>query len=333
VALFILTQLSNSVFLATTGLAIGSLAALLLVNIYDSPNWNQINKVFTFPFGIYVTAVFIGSLTNRNREMLRNESVETAQALGSNIAHELRTPLMGITSRASAGKSLLPILISGYKNSIQAGLEPRMLTTRQLELLETSFEDIQTEAQHANDVITMLLMKTSEEPLAGQRTDTFDANSGINNAIERYPFANKNERKLFTQIEGESFDICAPKILFTHIIFNLLKNSLYYLQQSGQGTISITTIRSIRKEDGNTIIFEDTGPGIPKIFDRFFTTTHSSQGTGIGLHFCKMVMEQIGGKIDCESKVSEFTKFTLTFPMSASCDSKNIELVKEPPRN
>ena len=37
-------------------------------------------------------------------------------------------------------------------------------------------------------------------------------------------------------------------------------------------------------------------------------------GTGIGLSFCKSVMEGIGGKIEVESEEGEFTKFALSFP-------------------
>jgi signal transduction histidine kinase len=63
----------------------------------------------------------------------------------------------------------------------------------------------------------------------------------------------------------------------------------------------------------------DTGPGIPaslkhQIFDRFFSTIRYGQGAGIGLSFCKMVMESIGGEIQCESREGEYTTFRLIFP-------------------
>ncbi|MCZ6643270.1 MAG: HAMP domain-containing sensor histidine kinase, partial [Gammaproteobacteria bacterium] len=61
------------------------------------------------------------------------------------------------------------------------------------------------------------------------------------------------------------------------------------------------------------------GPGIPRsrqkeIFDRFYTTTDEGLGTGIGLSFCKMVMESLGGRITCDSVEGEYTTFSLYFP-------------------
>lgn len=62
----------------------------------------------------------------------------------------------------------------------------------------------------------------------------------------------------------------------------------------------------------------DTGPGIPKnivpkMFDSFYTS--GKQGdTGLGLSYCKRSMTELGGTIDCESKLGEFTTLILTFP-------------------
>ncbi|MFB3106446.1 MAG: ATP-binding protein [Pseudomonadales bacterium] len=43
----------------------------------------------------------------------------------------------------------------------------------------------------------------------------------------------------------------------------------------------------------------------------------TGQGAGIGLSFCKMVMDSIGGAIDCESIPGDHTTFTLTFSDSS----------------
>jgi len=52
---------------------------------------------------------------------------------------------------------------------------------------------------------------------------------------------------------------------------------------------------------------------LPKIFDRFFSSTH--HGSGIGLAFCKLVMQAYGGNITCQSQQGEFTEFVLSFPV------------------
>jgi len=79
----------------------------------------------------------------------------------------------------------------------------------------------------------------------------------------------------------------------------------------------VTIIRGV--VDPHAIIVEDTGTGIlpqnlKRIFERFYTTTESGHGSGIGLSFCKMVMDGLGGSITCESEFGVYTRFTLLFP-------------------
>jgi signal transduction histidine kinase len=50
-----------------------------------------------------------------------------------------------------------------------------------------------------------------------------------------------------------------------------------------------------------------------RIFDHFFTKTR--HGTGVGLAYCKMVMEDLGGDMTCESVKGEYTHFILHFPV------------------
>lgn len=99
-----------------------------------------------------------------------------------------------------------------------------------------------------------------------------------------------------------------------NVLINLLKNSLYFIKEQHKGKISITIKPG---ETFNQLIIEDTAKGIseellPKIFSRF-STTHKS-GMGMGLAFCKQVMEECGGTIMCESKINRYTRFILNFP-------------------
>jgi signal transduction histidine kinase len=101
-----------------------------------------------------------------------------------------------------------------------------------------------------------------------------------------------------------------------HILFNLMKNALHFVQKAKKGHISIRA----EQDSGHwRILVHDTGSGIPAnvkphIFERFYTTTHTGQGAGIGLSFCRLVMESIGGSIHCDSEEGEFATFTLEFP-------------------
>ncbi|MFV2090602.1 MAG: sensor histidine kinase, partial [Pseudomonadales bacterium] len=127
---------------------------------------------------------------------------------------------------------------------------------------------------------------------------------------------NAKERELISVNVAEDFRIAAPRLLVIHVLFNLIKNGLYFVQKSGKGSIQISAILG---DPGGQIIVHDTGAGIPAnirphIFERFYTTTHTGQGAGIGLSFCHMVMESIGGSISCDSQDGEYATFTLAFP-------------------
>src|SRR5207248_1330446 len=104
------------------------------------------------------------------------------------------------------------------------------------------------------------------------------------------------------------------KVLTIHILFNLLKNAIYYIRTAHEGDIHIWL--ELGKKH-NKLHFRDTGKGIsadilPKIFDLFFSKTY--HGSGIGLAFCKMVMQSYGGNIECDSVEGEFAEFILNFP-------------------
>ena len=93
-----------------------------------------------------------------------------------------------------------------------------------------------------------------------------------------------------------------------YVVINLIKNSCAH---SGYN------IKIEVRAENNELYFKDYGRGIKeeiigKIFDKFFT--QSKSGIGIGLSFCKVIMEDIGGSIKCESIEGKYTTFILKFP-------------------
>ena len=76
--------------------------------------------------------------------------------------------------------------------------------------------------------------------------------------------------------------------------------------------VTITT-----ENNNNSLIFEDNGIGIdsddlPYIFNSFYTKR--ADGIGLGLYFCKKVIQKFGGDIQCQSQKGKYTRFKLTFP-------------------
>jgi signal transduction histidine kinase len=69
-----------------------------------------------------------------------------------------------------------------------------------------------------------------------------------------------------------------------------------------------------------SVTIEDNGRGIPesikdKIFQPFITTKLTGEGSGLGLYFCKQIIERHRGKIEVESKEGK-TKFSIYLPIT-----------------
>jgi signal transduction histidine kinase len=110
------------------------------------------------------------------------------------------------------------------------------------------------------------------------------------------------------------------------VLVNLLQNSMRYAFDPGKGgKVAIHLDRSVDGE-GFVIQYVDDGKGIapdvlPRIFDPFFTTGKGSGGTGLGLAIShNIVVNLLGGTIECESSVGHGVTFTITLPAVAKGD-------------
>ena len=134
----------------------------------------------------------------------------------------------------------------------------------------------------------------------------------IESILDQYCFKDDELSKI--QFNIKDFVFLGDRKLFKHTLFNLIKNSLYYMEQKPGTVIKISTSFV---DDMNVLVFEDTGVGIDpdminNIFSSFFTT--KSTGAGLGLYFCKKVLQKFGGHIACESELNHYTRFKLFFP-------------------
>lgn len=159
----------------------------------------------------------------------------------------------------------------------------------------------------------MLLMKSKQRGFNKANFSIFSINHCIDEALRRYPFKER-ELQLIDRDNSEDFNFKGESLLILHIFFNLIKNALYFIEQEGKGTIKIWYEKSLQY---NIVHFKDTAKGIPdhvmpKLFERVYS--YSNHGTGLGLAFCKMVMQSLEGDIKCHSSYGEFTDFILYFP-------------------
>ncbi|MGD9108178.1 MAG: PAS domain-containing protein, partial [Gammaproteobacteria bacterium] len=248
------------------------------------------------------------------KSKIQEERIHTMKATAAGIAHELRTPIRSIMASAEGIEKFLPILLKAYDAAKSADLDIEPIYPQHEKLLRDAVSRLEYEGAAANTVVDMLLMNIREIDIDESKFKVLSIGDCINTALHRYPFQQK-EKQLVHWDRSNNFKFKGDETLVMHIIFNLMKNALYYIARAGKGEIFISLKKN---KKGNQLIFRDTGTGIdadilPHIFEKFFTSTE--HGTGIGLSFCKMAMQRMHGDISCASCEGEFTEFCLSFPV------------------
>lgn len=263
---------------------------------------------------VMIFTILAGSTLNYKTVMLQQQRLAGIAAAAGMIAHELRTPLLGIKSGAQALIQYLPGLIQGYQLAKDQGLIASPLRDGRLMQLNGINDRIINEIDYANAIIEMLLVKAGRENfLKNCPLEICSILECTNEGIARYPFQSANDRRFITHLND--FQFKGSNLLMQHVLFNLIKNALYVIATAQRGEIYIWTELG---ERFNYLYFKDTAIGLSKqqsaqLFINFYTTTF--MGTGIGLPFCKLVMNGFGGNITCEAREGEYTQFKLSFPV------------------
>ena len=261
----------------------------------------------------YINPFLYLALFSNKKDNITQEKLIAMKTLVGTIAHEMRTPFLGIRSNAGCIKKFLPALIDGYGKAKNAQLEVQSLSDKNLQHLIETPGDLDKITTGASLVIDMLLMSLKDKGRNSKDYEVCSIRACIAETLHEYPLT-EEESSLISWKDDSDFTFYGNTLLMKHVLFNLLKNALYYVKAAQKGGISIWAESTPK---GNTLYFKDTGKGmsasvVSHIFDRFYA--HTRHGTGIGLAFCKSVMEGFGGMITCESKEGEHTTFILKFP-------------------
>jgi PAS domain S-box-containing protein len=212
------------------------------------------------------------------------------------IVHDLRTPLTS--------------LIAGLQ-TIQPAEEDR-------EILDISLSGGQTLLGMINDLLDISKM---EEGLMNLDRSVFSLQELVNGAFQQVSWlADEKDLVMQAEISPEVLALEGDVEKLQRVMVNLLGNAVKFTPAKG----SITVIAYMDPLNQQLVVgIRDTGEGIPKeaferIFEKFEQVESRKAGktksTGLGLAFCKLVIEAHGGKIWVESDSGHGSTFYFTIP-------------------
>ncbi|MFT7099440.1 MAG: two-component system CAI-1 autoinducer sensor kinase/phosphatase CqsS [Rickettsiales bacterium] len=221
------------------------------------------------------------SMTNQNLNS-NSAQINNLKSLAGSIAHETRNPLAAIKSACEL-----------VKENLDSAMEL-------LDLISIS-------SSRGLAISEMILRNIRNEEIDKSKFMHISMSTIIEGAMREYAFENEKQKKLVNIDLTDYFDFFGDETLMMFVVFNLLKNSLYYRAR----------INVWLDGDNRCLYFKDDGIGIPAdklefIFDDFFTSNKEG-GTGLGLPFCKRVMKSFGGDISVKSEAQKGTEFCLKF--------------------
>jgi len=299
--LVMLTDWRNTIVMLLIG---GGAATLLYATVTPHPSV-PMDMVAQLP--AYLLILIGGAAFKLSERQIDAEKLRIANSLAGSIAHEMRNPLgQARMSLESIGK-MLPTA----DTAIPAEHVSRM----------RQFVNMGEIAVHrGHQVIDLILGSLKSSAVDRSKFEYISAAKATRKAVDEYSFIERNVRDDRGNLRDrvtvrvvKDFVFYGDETPYVFVLFNLIKNALYYLGQRPDETIVLTVV-------DHKVIVRDTGPGISKevlahLFESFMTSG-KSEGTGLGLSYCKRTMQSFGGDIHCDSVQGEFTQFTLTFPVA-----------------
>jgi PAS domain S-box-containing protein len=242
------------------------------------------------------TIVIVEDVTARVQleEQLRlSEKMASIGLLAAGVAHEVNTPLTGISS---------------FTQMLLEGANPQDPRTHLLEKIER-------QTFRAAKIVNGLLMLA--RPTSVDRS-AFDLNVVVTDVLGLLEHQFETHRiRVRRELSETPVHVLGLEHKLQQVFLNLFLNARDAMPKGGW--LSVTT-----RVDGQRVVAEvsDTGSGIPseylaRIYDPFFTTKAIGQGTGLGLSITYGIVREHGGSIDCESAVGQGTRFIMSFPAAS----------------
>ena len=297
----LLTDWRNTVVILLAGYVTSLLAYEATADVFNVPAAFIISAAGTM---LVVVAGALSHTAQKRAELQRMRRIYSG--LAGSIAHELRTPLMQIR------QSLESVDDYTRRQRQASGF------TQELDEVSQAVARGRVAVERGFQAISLTLEQLNARELDQSGFVILSAAAFVRTAVDEFAYESPDQRALVSIEVVEDFYLQGDEATLCLVMFNLLKNALYYLPVRPQLRVTIR----IERAQALRIVVRDTGPGIaPEFVGRLFGEFESAgkrDGTGLGLAFCRRAMRGFGGDISCQSEHGLFTAFTLTFPNAAA---------------
>ncbi|MEP6951701.1 MAG: ATP-binding protein, partial [Ginsengibacter sp.] len=264
----------------------------------------------------------LSELKSTQAQLIQSEKMASLGELTAGIAHEIQNPLNFVNNFSELNKELIEELkteaFAGNNNEVMAIANN----------ISANEEKINHHGRRADAIVKGMLQHSRSSTGLKQPTD-INALAGEYLRLSYHGLRAKD--KSFNSTFKTDFDPAIEKINIIpqdmgRVLLNLYNNAFYAvsekknkLNEGYEPTVSVSTKKVGRKVE---IRVKDNGNGIPqkvldKIFQPFFTTKPTGEGTGLGLSLSYDIIKTHGGEIKVDTKENEGTAFTIVLPVSS----------------
>ena len=236
-------------------------------------------------------------LKETQTQLFQNEKLASLGKLSAGIIHEINNPLNYANTGAFNLRGFVEHLPAAQQTDYEEVLKD---VTEGLQRIKQIVSDLRTfthpDARRRSRERVRRLIETSLRMLAREWRDRVEIEVEADENLE--------------------FDVNGNQVI--QVLINLEQNAIDALREARtpDPRVRITARQSV---EHTVITVRDNGPGISpenlgRIFDPFFTTKQVGAGMGLGLSISFSILQQHGGRILAQSRLGEFTEFTLEFP-------------------
>ena len=252
------------------------------------------------------------NLKSTQNQLIQSEKMASLGELTAGIAHEIQNPLNFVNNFSEVSNELM--------DEMNAEIEKGDLEEAKLIAIDIkqNLEKINHHGKRADAIVKGMLQHSQSS--SGQKEPT-DINKLADEYLRLAYHGLRAKDKSFNAILETDYDETIGNINIIpqdigRVILNLINNAFYAVDEKKKSGIDNykPTVSVKTKKEGDRVLIsvKDNGNGIPqnitdKIFQPFFTTKPTGQGTGLGLSMSYDIVKAHGGELKVETKESEGT--------------------------